>query len=193
VQVVITVLSINPDDAYDVLAINAASISTQLSGLPFSGPVGAVRISLIEGQRVAFPRYSEIARSTFDMVVAGRAVGDDVAIAMIEAEAPVGSWNLIKNEGATAPTEEVVAQGLEAAKPFIAALVEAQRDLAARAAKPTQDFPTFPDYQPDAFEAVETAAAARVGDALTIADKQDRENRLDDIKAEVLAELGERF
>ncbi|MDQ2624085.1 MAG: polyribonucleotide nucleotidyltransferase [Actinomycetota bacterium] len=193
VQVVITVLAINPDDAYDVLAINAASISTQLSGLPFSGPVGAVRISLIDNQWVAFPRYSEILRSTFDMVVAGRVVGDDVAIAMIEAEAPETSWNLIKNEGATAPTEEVVAQGLEAAKPFIAALVEAQRGLAARAAKPVQEFPTFPDYQPDAFEAVETAAIARVGEALTIADKQDRENRLDDIKAEVLAELGASF
>src|SRR5690606_14739138 len=117
----------------------------------------------------------------------------DVAIAMIEAEAPETSWNLIKNEGATAPTEEVVAQGLEAAKPFIAALVEAQRGLAARAAKPVQEFPTFPDYQSDAFEAVETAAIARVGEALTIADKQDRENRLDDIKAEVLAELGASF
>src|SRR5690606_26433384 len=166
----VTVLSINPDDAYDVLAINGASISTQLSGLPFSGPVGAVRISLIDGQWVAFPRYSEIERSTFDMVVAGRVVGDDVAIAMIEAEAPETSWNLIKNEGATAPTEEIVAQGLEAAKPFIKVLVEAQRDLAARAAKPTQEFPTFPDYQADVFEAVEASANDRVAQALTIAD-----------------------
>src|SRR5690606_24546228 len=164
VQVVITVLAINPDDAYDVLAINAASISTQLSGLPFSGPVGAVRISLIDGQWVAFPRFSEIERSTFDMVVAGRVVGDDVAIAMIEAEAPETSWNLIKGEGATAPTEDVVAQGLEAAKPFIRTLVEAQRDLAERAAKPTQEFPLFPDYQPDALEAVESAAKGRLSD-----------------------------
>ena len=193
VQVVVTVLAINPDDAYDVLAINAASISTQLSGLPFSGPVAGVRISLIDGQWVAFPRFSEIERSTFDMVVAGRAVGDDVAIAMIEAEAPEGSWNLIKNEGATAPTEEVVAQGLEAAKPFIRVLVDAQQDLASRAAKPTQEFPLFPDYQPDAFEAVQAAATARLGEALTIADKQDRENRLDEIKDEVLAELAEQF
>jgi len=193
VQVVVTVLSINPDDAYDVLAINGASISTQLSGLPFSGPVGAVRISLIDGQWVAFPRFSEIERSTFDMVVAGRVVGDDVAIAMIEAEAPETSWNLIKGEGATAPTEDVVAQGLEAAKPFIRTLVEAQRDLAERAAKPTQEFPLFPDYQPDALEAVESAAKGRLSDALTIADKQDRENRLDEIKDEVLAELAEQF
>lgn len=193
VQLVITVLAIHPDDAYDVLAINAASISTQISGLPFSGPVGGVRIALIDGQWVAFPRYSERERATFDMVVAGRVVGDDVAIAMIEAEAPEKSWNLIKGEGAQAPTEEVVAEGLEAAKPFIRALVEAQRELASKAAKETQVFPTFPDYQDDAYAAVESAASARLGEALSIADKQTREGRLDEIKAEILAELAEQF
>ncbi|HUX69197.1 MAG TPA: polyribonucleotide nucleotidyltransferase, partial [Cellulomonadaceae bacterium] len=193
VQVVITVLTIHPDDSYDVLAINAASISTQLSGLPFSGPVGGVRIALIDGQWVAFPRYSERARATFDMVVAGRVVGDDVAIAMIEAEAPEGAWNLIKHEGAQAPTEEIVAEGLEAAKPFIRVLCEAQADLAARAAKPTAEFPVFPDYQPDAYEAVDAAATGPLGEALTIADKHDRENRLDEIKAEVIGALGAQF
>ncbi|WP_449385381.1 polyribonucleotide nucleotidyltransferase [Cellulomonas soli] len=192
VQVVITVLAIHPDDAYDVLAINAASISTQLSGLPFSGPVGGVRIALIDGQWVAFPRYSERERATFDMVVAGRVVGDDVAIAMIEAEAPEKSWNLIQ-EGATAPTEEIVAQGLEAAKPFIRVLCEAQAELAAKAAKETQVFPTFPDYQDDAYAAVEAASATALGEALSIADKQTRENRLDEIKAEVVAQLAEQF
>ncbi|WP_029288894.1 polyribonucleotide nucleotidyltransferase [Cellulomonas sp. HZM] len=193
VQVVITVLAIHPDDAYDVLAINAASISTQLSGLPFSGPVGGVRIALVDGQWVAFPRYSERERATFDMVVAGRVVGDDVAIAMIEAEAPEKSWNLIKDEGAQAPTEEIVAQGLEAAKPFIKVLVEAQAELASKAAKETQVFPTFPDYQDDAFAAVEAAGTARLGEALSIADKQTRENRLDEIKAEIAGELAGQF
>ncbi len=193
VQVVVTVLSINPDDAYDVLAINAASISTQLSGLPFSGPVAATRLALVDGQWVAFPRYSERERSTFDIVVAGRVVGDDVAIAMIEADAPEGAWNLIHGGGGTAPTEEVVAQGLEASKPFIRALVEAQQQLAAQAAKETQTFPTFPDYQPDAFAAVEQAAAQRLSAALQIAGKQERENRLDEIKAEVQGELAEQF
>ncbi|WP_028049908.1 polyribonucleotide nucleotidyltransferase [Cellulomonas sp. URHD0024] len=193
VQVVITVLSIHPDDAYDTLAINAASISTQLSGLPFSGPVGGVRIALVDGQWVAFPRYSERERATFDMVVAGRVVGDDVAIAMIEAEAPEKSWNLIKFEGGVAPTEEIVAQGLEAAKPFIKALVQAQQELAAKAAKETQVFPTFPDYQDDAYAAVEAASTASLSEALSIADKQTRENRLDEIKGEVVSGLSEQF
>lgn len=194
VQVVVTVLSINPDDAYDVLAINAASISTQISGLPFSGPVGAVRIALVDGQWVAFPRYTERERATFEIVVAGRVVeGGDVAIAMIEAEAPEKSWNLIKNEGGVAPTEAVVAEGLEASKPFIKALVTAQQELAAQSAKETREFPTFPDYQPDAYAAVEQAAAERLSAALQIAGKQERENRLDEIKAEVQGELAAQF
>jgi len=193
VQVVITVMSLHPEDTYDVLAINAASLSTQISGLPFSGPVAGVRIAFIDGQWVAFPRYSERARATFDMVVAGRVVGDDVAIAMIEAEAPVGAWNLITTEGATAPSEEVVAAGLEAAKPFIRALCVAQADLAGRVAKETQEFPLFPDYQPDVYDAVAETALGTVSEALTIVDKQTRENRLDEIKVEVRAQLADRF
>jgi len=193
VQVVITVMSLHPEDTYDVLAINAASLSTQISGLPFSGPVAGVRIAFIDGQWVAFPRYSERARATFDMVVAGRVVGDDIAIAMIEAEAPVGAWNLITTEGATAPSEEVVAAGLEAAKPFIRALCVAQADLAGRVAKETQEFPLFPDYQPDVYDVVAETALGTVSEALTIVDKQTRENRLDEIKVEVRAQLADRF
>src|SRR5690606_29281898 len=139
------------------------------------------------------PRYSDKEKAVFDMVVAGRVVGDDVAITMVEAEATEGSWNLIKNEGAVAPTEAVVAEGLEAAKPFIRALCEAQSDLAAQAAKPVQDFPVFPDFQTDAYEAVEAQASEALAQALTIADKQDRENRLDEVKAEAIAALGAQF
>ncbi|GMA85519.1 hypothetical protein GCM10025868_07690 [Angustibacter aerolatus] len=94
-----------------------------LSGLPFSGPIGGVRVALIDGQWVAFPNHSQMERAVFDMVVAGRVVstkdGDDVAIMMVEAEATENSWSLVQG-GVAAPTEEVVAQGLEAAKPFIA-------------------------------------------------------------------------
>ena len=101
VQVVITVLALNPDHQYDVLAINAASASTQISGLPFSGPIGGVRVSLIDDQWVAFPNFSDIERSTFDMVVAGRIAGDDVAIMMVEAESTEQTWDLVKTQGKT--------------------------------------------------------------------------------------------
>jgi polyribonucleotide nucleotidyltransferase len=193
VQVVITVLALNPDDPFDVLAINAASLSTQLSGLPFSGPIAGVRIALVDGQWVAFPRHSELERSVFDMVVAGRVVeGGDVAIMMVEAEAPEGAWNLIQS-GAKAPDEDVVAAGLEAAKPFLAQLCAAQAEVAAQAAKPTQDFPRFLDYSDDVLDAVREAAGDDVAQAITIAGKQEREGRLDEIKSTVRASLAERF
>ncbi|GAA5167733.1 polyribonucleotide nucleotidyltransferase [Pseudonocardia eucalypti] len=192
VQVVVTVLSLHPQDPYDVLAINAASASTQISGLPFSGPVGGVRVALIDRQWVAFPTYEQLETAVFDMVVAGRIAGDDVAIMMVEAEATEKTIELIAG-GATAPTEEVVAAGLEAAKPFIRALCVAQRELFEAAAKPTVEFPTYPAYQPDALDAVTDLVSADLAQALTIADKQARSAREDELKAEVLDKLAAKF
>ncbi|MGO1193281.1 MAG: polyribonucleotide nucleotidyltransferase, partial [Nesterenkonia sp.] len=193
VQVVETVLSINPDDPYDVVAINGASLSTQLSGLPFSGPIGGVRMALIhdsEGAHwVAFPKYSQLENAVFDMVVAGRVVGDDVAVLMVEAEATDNSWGLIKEQGRTAPTEDIVAEGLEAAKPFIQVLCEAQADLAARAGKEPVEVPTFIDYQDDALQAVKAAAEEKLSSIYQIADKQQRQNADDAFKAEVVEQL----
>ncbi|WP_110505780.1 polyribonucleotide nucleotidyltransferase [Paenarthrobacter nicotinovorans] len=197
VQIVVTVLAINPDELYDVVAINASSMSTQLSGLPFSGPIGGVRVALIADEQgsqwVAFPKHSQLENAVFNMVVAGRIAGDDVAIMMVEAEATDNSWNLIKEQGATAPTEEVVSEGLEAAKPFIKALCEAQADLAARAAKPTVEFPVFLDYQDDVYAAVEAAAADKLASVFQIADKQERDNASDELKDEVLGALAGDF
>jgi polyribonucleotide nucleotidyltransferase len=193
VQVVITVLALNPDHAYDVVAINAASASTQISGLPFSGPVGGTRVAMIEGQWVAFPTQEELERATFDMVVAGRVLDNgDVAIMMVEAEATEAAIELIAG-GATRPTEEVVAEGLEAAKPFIAELCRAQSELAGKAAKPVAEFPIFLDYTDEVYEAVESEISAELAGALTIADKQEREAKLDELKEQVKASLADRF
>jgi len=193
VQVVITVLALDPKDMYDVVAINAASLSTQISGLPFSGPIGAVRVAMIDDQWVAFPTHQDLERAVFDMVVAGRIVGDDVAIMMVEAEATVASWNLIKNENKTAPTEEIVAAGLEASKPFIKTLCDAQSELARAATKPTRDFPLFLDYQDDVLEAVSSEIEGELSTALRIADKQDRENELDRVKSVAKERLEGKF
>ena len=192
IQVVATVMSIHPDEMYDVIAINAASMSTQLAGLPFSGPVAGVRVALIDGQWVAFPRHSEIENAVFDMVVAGRVIvengKEDVAIMMVEAEATETSWDLIKG-GAKAPTEEVVAEGLEAAKPFIKVLVEAQNKLAKDSAKATAEFPLFLPYSDEVYDAVSAAAAAELGKVYQIADKQARQEADDALKAKVKEEL----
>ncbi len=193
VQVVITILALDPDSAYDVLAINAASASTQLSGLPFSGPVGGARVALIDGQWVGFPSYSQLEEAVFDMVVAGRVLPDgDVAIMMVEAESTESTWDLVRG-GATAPTEEVVAEGLEAAKPFIKQLCDAQQSLADQAAKPVEEFPIFVDYEPDAYAAVESVVRDDLAEALTIPSKGEREAKLDALKATALEKLRSDF
>ena len=193
VQVVVTVLSLNPAVMYDVVAINAASMSTQLAGLPFSGPIGGVRVALIDDQWVAFPTVEQVAKSAFQMVVAGRVLADgDVAIMMVEAGGTDATWELVR-AGKTAPTEEIVGQGLEAAKPFIKALCDAQSELAAKLPKETYDFPVFRDYQDDVFAAVEELAADRVAEAMRIAGKQERDEATHAIRSDVQAQLAERF
>jgi polyribonucleotide nucleotidyltransferase len=203
IQIVVTVLSLDPQDPYDALAINAASASTQLAGLPFSGPIGGVRVALIDGQWVAFPQYEDLQRAVFDMVVAGRVVpgpagpggnrsDEDVAIMMVEAEATTETIELIAG-GAQAPTETVVAQGLEAAKPFIRSLCIAQQQLADVAAKPTGEFPVYPAYQSDVLDAVTAQASDDLSQALTIAGKQERESRIDEVKAAVLDKVAPQF
>ena len=149
-----------PDKLYDVVAINAASLSTQLAGLPFTGPVGGVRVALIGDQWVGFPDVSQLEEATFDMVVAGRVTASgDVAIMMVEAESTEATWDLVRS-GKTAPTEEVVAAGLEAAKPFIKALCDAQAELAAKAgSKTTAEFPVFLDYRTTCTTAVSRLAS----------------------------------
>ncbi|MDO5618749.1 polyribonucleotide nucleotidyltransferase [Kocuria sp.] len=198
VQVVVTVLAIDPDEIYNTVAINAASMSTTLSGAPFGGPVGGVRLALIaqaDGthQWVCFPKHSQLENAVFDMAVAGRVVTaadgtEDVAIMMVEAEATDNSWDLIQG-GAVAPSEDIVAEGLEASKPFIKALCEAQSDLKARAGKPAMELPYFGGHGDDVAAAVKEAAGDRLAEVYAIAGKQEREDATDELHQSVLADL----
>jgi polyribonucleotide nucleotidyltransferase len=196
VQIVETIMALHPEHLYDVVAINAASLSTQLSGLPFSGPIGGVRVALIKGQWVAFPTHPQLAEATFDMVVAGRVLADgDVAIMMVEAESTPGTLGLLADpdSGAVAPTEDTIPQGLEAAKPFIKLLCEAQQQVADHAAKETAEFPVFLDYQPDVYDAVAQAVSDELATALTIAGKQARDAESDRVKALAAEKLASQF
>jgi polyribonucleotide nucleotidyltransferase len=203
IQIVETILALNPEHLYDVVAINAASMSTQLAGLPFAGPIGGVRVALIKDQWVAFPTHPQLENATFDMVVAGRMLEDgDVAIMMVEAESTPQTLRLLadaENTGAVAPDEETVAEGLEAAKPFIAALCEAQRILAAAAVEAglapatTSEFPIFADYGEDVFDATEAAVSDELAKALTIAGKKERAAEEDRVKALAKERLAEKF
>ena len=206
VQCIVTVLSMDPEEYYDVVAINGASAATQLSGLPVSGPVGGVRVALLaddkhpEGEWVAFPNQEQHERALFEMVVAGRIVErkrgrkteQDVAIMMVEAGAGVNVVSRIK-EGAPAPTESTVSEGIEAAKPFIQALCEAQAGLAERTAKETQEFPLFPSYSDEIFSATEKKAAKKLAELLTIPGKQDRDDATNEYMDEIVEKLEDDF
>ncbi len=199
VQIVVTVLSIAPGEFYDALAINAASLSTQISGLPFSGPIAGVRLALIPGhgenadQWIAFPTVTQLEEAVFDLIVAGRVITDadgneDVAIMMVEAEATEGSWNLIKG-GAVKPNEQVVAEGLEASKPFLKQLVAAQNVVANTAAKEIKEFPVFLPYSQETYDYVAHRAYDRLVSIYQVADKVERQNADDALKEEVKAQL----
>ena len=198
VQVVITVMSWDPEEYYDVVAINGASAATQLSGLPVSGAVGGVRMALIadekhpNGQWVAFPNHEQHEKAVFEMVVAGRIVEkkkgrrkvQDVAIMMVEAGAGVNVMKLVA-DGAPAPTEATVAEGLEAAKPYIKTLCEAQNVLAEKTAKDAQEFPLFPAYSDEVFDAVEKKASKKLAKLLTIAGKAERDDATNEYMEEI--------
>ena len=193
VQVVSTILSLDPDHLYDVLAINSAAAAVLLSGLPFTGPVGATRVACINGEWVAFPTLTELEDATFDMVVAGRLLEDgDVAIMMVEAEATREVYSIV-NGGGTAPTEEVVAAGLEAAKVPIAAICKAQNELKAASPKEPLEFPVFLDYDDDVLAAVTAQAETELTAAQSLAGKQERESATDAVKAATVAALAEQF
>ena len=197
IQIVETILALDPQHLYDVVAINAASMSTQLAGLPFSGPIGGVRVALIKGQWVGFPTHEQLGQATFDMVVAGRLLEDgEVAIMMVEAESTPETLKLIADpdSGAVAPTEATVAEGLEAAKPFLRVLIEAQQRLAGQVgAVASAQYPVFVDYGEDVFEAVAREVSGELAQALTIAGKHEREAETDRVKALAKEKLAEQF
>jgi len=213
VQVVITVMSMDPQEQYDVLAINAASASTQLSGLPVSSSVGGVRLALVvdkkhpQGQWVAFPNRQQQEQAVFELVVAGRltepvkpargrrggkANEPNVAVMMVEAGA---TDNVVERiaEGAPAPTESIVAEGIEAAKPFIATLCQAQDALRDAVETETREFELFPPFDEDVLAAVDAESHDTVANIMTIADKQERDDALATNLAETVEVLAPQF
>ncbi|MHB8669371.1 MAG: polyribonucleotide nucleotidyltransferase [Acidimicrobiales bacterium] len=190
-QVVVTVLGADQENPHDVLAINAASAALMISGIPFEGPIGAVRIAYsTDGAWMPHPTYQEGDASTFELVVAGRSLEDgEVAIMMVEAGGTERTWEYYE-AGAPKVTEEVIAQGLEVAKTWIRESIELQRQLVAKAGiKPPVPFVPQVDYGTDVWEKVSALASDAIGKAVTIADKAERNEATDAATAEVLAEL----
>ena len=152
VHVVGTIFGADQENPHDVLAINTASAALMISGIPFDGPIGAVRVAWsTEGTWIPHPTYQEGDASTFELVVAGRALSEepdaDIAIMMVEAGGTEDAWSYYE-DGAPKVTEEVIAGGLEAAKTWIRESIDLQRELVAKAgAKPTIPYELFVDYE----------------------------------------------
>jgi polyribonucleotide nucleotidyltransferase len=194
VQVIATILGVDLENPHDVPSINGASAALMVSGIPFNGPIGAVRLAHYEGAWLAHPTFQEGDDSTFELVVAGRKLDNgDVAIMMVEAGGTEAAWELYE-QGAPKVTEEVIAQGLEEAKRWIAASVDLQQQLvreyeAAFGPIETIEYAPQIDYTPEVFEAVEKHVGEDVRSAMGVADKHDRNTRLDEIEAELLTAL----
>ncbi len=191
VHVVCTVLSADQANPYDVPGINGAGLATTLAGLPFDGPVAAVRLGLLNGRWKVNPTYQDLDLATFDMVVAGRKNDQGgVDILMVEAEAPEEALGRIA-DGDPAPTEEVVADGLEEAKRAIGEIVDFQREFVQKLGVTEGEFPIEVDYEDDVVAAVDEFARGRVGEVLKIADKTERSTELDRVKEELGVHLAE--
>jgi polyribonucleotide nucleotidyltransferase len=195
VQIVTNVLGADQQQPYDVLSINAASAALMISGIPFEGPIGAVRIAYSQdGEWIPHPTYEESVNSTFELVVAGRELPDgDVAVMMVEAGGTEKSFTYYAN-GAKVVNEAVLADGLEACKPWIKESIALQRQLVASVIAlkgPIEPMPYTPivDYEEDVFEAVQRVVTDDVGRAITIAAKAERNEALDEAAAKAVAEL----
>jgi len=190
-QVVVTALGADLENPHDVIAINAASAALMLSGIPFEGPIGAVRIAFSqEGKWAPHPSYQEGDNSTFELVVAGRALPNgDVAIMMVEAGGSERAWEFYA-AGAPKVTEESIAEGLEASKKWIKDAIDLQNKLVAEAgSRPPLAFEPRRDYGDDVYERVEAAGKDRIAKVTTISLKSEREAAMAEVSVSLVAEL----
>ena len=196
-QIVVTVLGADQENPHDVLAINGASAALMTSSIPFQSPIGAVRIAYSQGgEWIAHPTFQEIEESTFELVVAGRVLDgeDDVAIMMVEASGTERTWQYYEN-GAPHVTEDVIAQGLEAAKTWIRESIDLQLELIEKTGgrKPTMQFDSQPDYGDDVWDAVQAVATSALTAATAIVGKAERNAATDEVTSTTMADLSQKF
>jgi len=201
-QVVATVFAADQVNPHDVLTINAASAALMISPIPFEGPIGAVRVAYTtEGTWIPHPTYEEGAASTFELVVAGRALSEDrdteIAIMMVEAGGTEGSFEQFA-DGAPKVTEDVLAEGLEASKTWIRESINLQRDLVAafetqRGKVVVFDYEVQADYGDDVYARVEAIGADSLTKANAVPGKADRAAAVDEATKAIIAQLSGEF
>lgn len=189
-HIVVTTLSVDQENPFDVIALNGASAALTLSGLPFEGPLGGVRLSLKKGEWVPFPTEEELDESVFEMIVVGRRNDEgEIDIVMVEAGATQDGARLVA-DGDRPSDEEAVAQGLDAAKPYIAQLIDLQEELASQVEIPGFSWEPHVEYSDEIYDRVESAASSRIPAVLEIAGKADRQEAEAEALDAVIEELG---
>ena len=171
IQVVATVVSVNPQISPDLVAMVGASAALTLSGVPFNGPIGAARVGFIDNQFVLNPTMAEQKQSRLDLVVAGT----DKAVLMVESEADI-------------LTEEQMLAAVVFGHQQQQVVIEAIKEFAKEAGKPRWDW-VAPQPNTDLINKVKAIAEVRLGDAYRITEKQSRYEQIDAIKADVIAQI----
>ena len=176
-QIIATVLSVDNENEYDILALNAASLGLQLAGVPLESAVGAVRMSLINDNWVVQATNTELEESVFDMVVAGSLnPKGEIDIVMVEAGATDNAFNKI-DEGSAAPSENIVADGIDMSKEFISKLIEAQKELVAKRDVPEVDWPIIEDYSEELKSQISEAFGSDIETAMALTDRSERSEK----------------
>ena len=176
-QIIATVLSVDNENEYDILALNAASLGLQLAGVPLESAVGAVRMSLINDNWVVQATNTELEESVFDMVVAGSLnPKGEIDIVMVEAGATDNAFQKI-DEGSAAPSENIVADGIDMSKEFIAKLIEAQKELVSKRDVPEIDWPIIEDYSEELRSQISEAFGTEIETAMALTDRSERSEK----------------
>ena len=176
-QIIATVLSVDNENEYDILALNAASLGLQLAGVPLESAVGAVRMSLINDNWVVQATNSELEESVFDMVVAGSLNSNgEVDIVMVEAGATDNALDKIE-QGSTAPSENIVADGIDASKEYIGKLIEAQKELVSKREIPQIEWPIVEDYSEELKKQINDDFASDIEAAMALTDRAERSEK----------------
>ena len=185
-QIIATVLSVDNENEYDILALNAASLGLQLAGVPLESAVGAVRMSLINDNWVVQATNTELEESVFDMVVAGSLnPKGEIDIVMVEAGATDNAFNKI-DEGSAAPSENIVADGIDMSKEFISKLIEAQKELVAKREVPEIDWPIIEDYSEELKSQISEAFGSDVEAAMAITDRSERSEKQSELQEQAV-------
>ena len=188
-QIIATVLSVDNENEYDVLSLNAASLGLQLAGIPLESPVGAVRMSLINDEWVVQATNTEQEDSIFDMVIAGKLnENNEIDIVMVEAGAKENTFEKI-DEGSLAPSEEIVADGIDMSKDYILSLINSQKELVSMNGIPSVDWPLIEDYTDELKSKIETSCKDELNEIASIIDRSERSSRQNELQEKVVEEF----